>query len=67
MERPGYPTSGCFRLFLVEYDKSSRCRHFSLSASRLTAIVEAARPIPARDRSDFLRDVVDELRDIPSS
>jgi hypothetical protein len=33
----------------------------SLSDSELAAVMEAARPIPARDRDQFLRDVASEL------
>ena len=37
----------------------------SLSDSELAAVMEAARPIPPRDRSNFLRDVVAELQKYP--
>jgi hypothetical protein len=33
----------------------------SLSDSELAAVTEAAKPIPARDRDAFLRDVAAEL------
>ena len=37
----------------------------SLSDSELAAVMEAARTIPSRDRSEFLRDVVVELSKYP--
>jgi hypothetical protein len=37
----------------------------SLSDSELAAIMEAARPIPPRDRDQFLRDVAVELARYP--
>jgi hypothetical protein len=37
----------------------------SLSDSELAAVMEAARPIPARDRDQFLRDVASELARYP--
>ena len=37
----------------------------SLSDSELAAIMEAARPIPPRDRDAFLRDVAAELAKYP--
>jgi hypothetical protein len=37
----------------------------SLSDSELAAVMKAAKPIPSRDRSDFLRDVVAELQKYP--
>lgn len=37
----------------------------SLSDDELRIVMEAARPIPASVRSDFLRDVVDELQKYP--
>jgi plasmid stabilization system protein ParE len=37
----------------------------SLSDDELAAVMEAARPIPARDRDQFLRDVADELARYP--
>jgi hypothetical protein len=37
----------------------------SLSDSELAAVMEAARPIPPRDRDQFLRDVAAELARYP--
>ena len=34
----------------------------SLSDDEMSAVMEAARPIPARDRDQFLRDVAAELK-----
>jgi hypothetical protein len=37
----------------------------SLSDSELAAVMDAARPIPPRDRDQFLRDVANELARYP--
>jgi hypothetical protein len=37
----------------------------ALSDSEMAAVIDAARPIPPRDRSAFLRDVVAELQKCP--
>ncbi|KRQ97567.1 hypothetical protein [Bradyrhizobium valentinum] len=37
----------------------------SLSDDEMSAVIDAARPIPSRDRSDFVREVVAELAKYP--